>query len=1062
MKMDERQYEAVHAIGTDILVSASAGAGKTRVLVERLIKRCIEDRVGMNEILAVTFTEAAASEMKNRVAKGLQDKANEVKDPETLAWIRSQMVLLSTADITTIDSFCLNIIRKYYSVIGLDPATVANVMDESARRALLDEAFHQALVHQYETNYDALLNLLETTSPRSEDYDTLKTMVYALLTMSEQYSDSEQWLRDAASQYDGIRHLDDLPDPVKQAFFAQLRLSYDRICRQMERMMRIGAENEKVMKKYDSLLMTQNRLLSCRQPLEENNYDLFREMFLSFGADQATPSGGKEDEAYADARDLFYKVCGSLTEILYDSDVFLSDIRELAPACHLLADLALDTSEAFQNAKKENACMDFGDMERFAWQILQANGGEVAEQYRSRLKEVMVDEFQDTSLLQDDIITALSAPGTIFRVGDVKQSIYRFRGARPALMRSLMSSPDIRCITLDHNYRSLEKIIRFSNVLFSRIMNVEGISDSYGENDVVSPGVPGQIKPDSEPIHLVLIHKPEEDEEETGEEAAERKESTRDKKRKAIWIANKMIELHNRGYQWKDFAVLVRSHAEKFTLSEIFSAASIPADIDTREGFYNSDLCRYMLALFQYLLDESDSLSLLTVLTGELVSLSDEELADLRLSCGSIAEGVRERYPQLHSWFRRLRRMSHSGMVGLLDEIACHEQFYEKLSGNSRANFDFLYEKVCALASDLTLPGLITMMKIGADERSSNASCRSKDDDIVTVTTIHQSKGLQYKVVFLWCTGNNPLMDSRSEMISDTSIPFGLKHYDLPQHTSRPTIFRIAAAYTQNIADIEEFSRVLYVALTRAEESMYLIDFEQAYQEYCDDLSLSDLVRRKGITGLIGMALKEEPGLFTISIVPDEPLETADTKLETFVPQLPHYSGDYVIPPSLLRPSEHLFFTLPALSAHADENGSRYGTMIHETIASLPDRPWTKADFSASGLRPHDIEALLQFSASDLYQKALTMDIRKELPFYANDPSGNARMNGIMDFVAVSESEILLIDFKTDALSPQEIKERYTPQLNHYRRALNLLYPGIPVTAYAWSFHNGCAVEINA
>jgi ATP-dependent helicase/nuclease subunit A len=205
-------------------------------------------------------------------------------------------------------------------------------------------------------------------------------------------------------------------------------------------------------------------------------------------------------------------------------------MRDMYPYAHVLSELTILTMRNFQNTKQENACMDFTDMEQYAWEILNRNDQEVAKLYRARLKEVMVDEFQDTSWLQNEIIRTVAAPGTIFRVGDVKQSIYRFRGAKPALMRGLADDPAMYRITLDHNYRSSSKIIEFSNLLFQRLMNIEGGEDVYGTEDIVSPGVPSQTPPDDPPIRMILLEEPEQP---SDEETENDEESFSAKERKA-------------------------------------------------------------------------------------------------------------------------------------------------------------------------------------------------------------------------------------------------------------------------------------------------------------------------------------------------------------------------------------------------------------------------------------------------------------------------------------------------------------------------------------------------
>ena len=1064
MNMDERQDLAVNSAGSNILVSASAGAGKTRVLVERLLKRCVKDRISLNEILAVTFTEAAAAEMKNRIAKGLQDLAEKTSDEADREYLSKQLVLLSDADITTIDGFCLDIIRKYCSVIGMDPARVNNVLDESAGRELHAMAFEKALEEYDREHHETLVRFLKSISPRPEDYEVLQQMVLKTEAQCAQYGDPEEWLAASECSSQPIRSLNDLPSPVIDAFFDALKLRYETICHFMYQMEETIAFTKKAARKTEDLTAAKNLLLSCKAALEEKNYGLFREMFLAFGAEQKTPAGG-DYEPYKKARDAMIKACGNLTKLLYSEEVLVHDINDLSPFIQCLLDLTRKTMHFFSELKKENACMDFNDMEHFAWEILSANHGAVAELFRSRLKEVMVDEFQDTSLLQNEIIEAVSAPGTIFRVGDVKQSIYRFRGAKPSLMRGLLADPDMMTIVLNHNYRSKDNIITFSNVLFSKLMNIEGCEDCYTKDDIVSPGVPAQMLRIPDPIQLILLEKGEDEEEAIQQEEDENDDSDgelySEKECKAGWIASEMIRLHEEGYAWRSFCVLVKSHNDKLVLKQTFDECGIPCEIDTREGFYNSDLCRYILSLLSCISGQGNEIDLLSVLYGELFDFSDETLAGLKLHYGSIQKGIREAFPEIPEWFRHLAKVAEDGLPRLLDEIALTNHFYEKLSESQKANFDFLYEKTVPFSTaNRTIRDLIRMMSAGEDEKSSSAASSGRDDDVVSAVTIHHSKGLQYRIVFLWSTGKNMFLDSRSELILDPEVFFGLKHYDLPFRTARPSVFRIAAQHRQSMADIEEFIRVLYVAITRAEEKLYIVDSAKSEQPFCETMSVFEISRRTGITGLITAALQDIPGLFRIRHIPSGEFETVLRKEPKYVQELPFYQGSEKEYPPIRKPSQYEFTRLPDLDLSQSDRGSAYGTRIHEIIAELPNTDWTEADLAEKDLTETEKAHLFAFSKSSLYQKALTMDIRKEMPFYTEDRENGDRLMGVMDFAAFGEADILLIDFKTDNASLSEIRQRYSGQLLAYRRALRLLYPDLPVQVYAWSLHSDQAIPI--
>ncbi len=679
MKMDPNQQKAVMASGCDILVSASAGAGKTRVLVERLIKRCTQDHVGMDEVLALTFTAAAAAEMKNRTASRLQQILAEETDPAEQEWLKKQMILLSAADITTIDAFCLNVIGKYSSMIGLDPAVCANVLDEAAAQAFRDKAFRESLARFAETDRALLAGTLESFSGRSEDTTALYDAVTDIISHAQNAPDPARWLENVKASFTPVTRLAQLPEPVKNGFFAELTLHFTTIRRHLDRMLIYAADSEKLMKKMADLKAVSVRLDNCRKYLEAQDYDLFREAFTAFGEQFSTPADSKA-AIYTNERNALAGAGAKLAGILYDSAVYVKDHNEVCDTVRLLCDLARMTMDRFRQLKTENCSMDFTDMERYAWDILNAYDGYTADLYRKRLKEVMVDEFQDTSLLQNEIIKKVARPGTIFRVGDVKQSIYRFRQAKPSLMRSLAADEDTLRITLEHNYRSTDVIVRFCNRLFTKLMNTDSGEDSYSEQDIVSVGTEQQKDPAAEPVRFVIL---------PGAAAADDEEEVPENKRiKAMWIAAEIQrQVNEKGRDWKDFVILVRSHKDKGIIRSVFEQYGIPYDIDTREGFYSSPLCAVIRSMLEWMRDPGNALAALAVLTSPFCSFDDETLARLKTEHGSVLKGIRSEYPGIPAEMDLLRTIGTTlGITAMLDEIAKRHHFYEALDNSQKAN----------------------------------------------------------------------------------------------------------------------------------------------------------------------------------------------------------------------------------------------------------------------------------------------------------------------------------------------------------------------------------------
>ena len=1047
MQLDNNQAKAVETVGTNILVSASAGAGKTGVLVSRLIKRCLVDKVSLDEILAVTFTAAAAGEMKNRVASRLQEEYQ--KEDSDKAWIEEQMVLLATANITTIDAFCKTIIEKYYNVIGLDPAMPKNILDDGRKKLLFDESLHKAIKDMDSINHDDLLKLLEYISSRSEDYDSLSTIVNKVMLVSEGTGNPNEWLDKAYSNLDPTVCMHD--ETIRTNFNELIRIKLLAIKNSLSVMYSLALMDEKLAKNIGQITLAQDKLESLFDTLEEGNYEFFVDRLITYSLDTKTPSNGK-NEPYKKARKTYTDSLTSLSKVIYDLNTYKEDSKDIMPIASTLISLVKLTSTYFKDAKKKEACMDFSDMESYAYDILVKDNYAISKIYQSTFKEVMVDEFQDTSTLQNEIIKLIASPGTIFRVGDVKQSIYRFRQAKPDLMRSLFNEKDEEVIVLEHNYRSKNNIVDFCNTLFGRIMNVDGCKDRYDEKDTVSVGTENQKLLEPDPVKFVLVS-------ENVEDKKQRKYTP--KQAKAYYIASEIQRLHNeQNIPFKNFAVLVRGHQDKPTLRYAFDTFNIPYDIDAREGFFKTTLCQTILSLLKVILDHNNTLSLLAVVHSKLYDLSDTDLANLKIQYGSFYKAIKESRPDIFEDLDTFKRIADKdGLTALLNAISTKNDFYNRISPKDQANFDFLYEKTVTLEQRThSIYDLLDFMESSEDEKSTEAMSRNRDDDVVTVTTIHQSKGLQYKVVFLWSTSANKAMDFSSPILVDESFGLGFKHLDFPYRTERPTMVRLAIENRENIEDLEETTRLLYVALTRAEEKLYIVDSADKAVNYAEHFNIGVLNNRKGMSGLILAALHNIPGLFEIdhAFVDDLPIQE-----KTYVEKhedLPTFNLDVEIHQNSIRPSEKEYSKLPKLTSRIS-GGKSHGTTMHAILEELPNRKWKLEDLDSYSISEKQKEHILNFGNSDIYEEALNMEIYKEYPFFVKD--GNSYIQGVIDFLAMNETDIILIDFKTDSASIEDIKDMYHDQLMTYTHALNLLYPNKKVHTYIYSLSHDKKIPVD-
>ncbi len=1055
MHFDAEQTEAINTKDTSILVSASAGAGKTGVLVARLMKRCVADRIPIQSILAVTFTEAAAGEMKKRLAKQLHEEIKNTQDPELLNYLNEQLIGLDAANITTIDSYCLSIIQKYYNVIGLDPAAASHVLSEGVKQAMQNQAFLDCYDEFSRQDPQSAVRLASWFSPRSEDYDSLYEAVMKINNCADSVMDPDAWYRQIISLYPAVSHFKDFPEEIRRNFFLSFALDLGNIRSDLDMMKVYGDGDEKV----DPVKMQQKiiALENCMNQAKEQNYSAYCDA-LDILACTPTPPSTK-NKPYTDLRKKMDEKVKKLLSQRYTEKQYLNDAEEMSVFVKNLVTLAKNSRERFHTYKIKNACIDFSDMERYALDILTKNNGTVAEIIRDSLQEIMIDEFQDTSELQNAIIERIAKKDNVFRVGDVKQSIYAFRQAKPSLMRTLMQDPDNHLITLRHNYRSKDSIVHFTNLLFDRIMNVPGAKDVYGELDHVTIGNE-EYQGEKEPVPVVFaeiaapVQEQTDDQETDSEPESSDDEEPSSKELKAAWIAQKIIELRHEdpALTYKKIAVLTRSHADKLYLKSAFDHAGIPYDIDTREGFYRSELCQTILSMCSVMSDPTDTISLLSVLTSSFYNISDEELAQMKIHHKNMLDAVKADHPEVLKEMDELNQTAvKKGIAAMLTEIANRHDFFNRLDESQKANFDFLFEQTVT-SNPLNLSEFLENMTVSEDERSSEAMSKGKDDDVVTVTTIHHSKGLQYEIVFIWSTGKNAFQDGKEPILVDEELGLGLKHLDMPWRAERPTIQRIAVAYKKNLEDIEEFTRLLYVALTRAERRLYIVDTLNREYDY-QPITLSLLNARRGMTGLILPALMDGPYFQHIHVTPDMSIVNLPYQ-KPGKAELPSFTEQPAVFPAISTPSSTETTSLPPLDLTKKTSGKAYGTLMHEWAASMPNTSWTKEELKDSP----DPDALYAFSQSALYQKCLKGEIHKEYPFYIENST--FRMTGTMDFISILSDEIILIDFKTDNASLAEISSRYSDQLNAYRRALKTLYPGLAVSAYAYSFHNNQEIEI--
>lgn len=1057
---NEQQLKAIETKGKNILVSASAGSGKTTILVARLMDLVLKDHIQIEEILAMTFTEAAANEMKKRLAKELQTSLATSRNEQERIFLSQQLSSLSNAYISTIHSFCLSIIQKYYYTIGLDHERVNSIMDNGAMTLYQTTALEEAMQIRYELQDPIFLKLCQMFSSRPEDTTALCNMIRQLATLASSKPDPQQWLASLLAAYTNIQRMEDLPDELLRQFFEYLYVEeqrYETALYQMKAIYELKYPAE--IKKFAVLENKLTGISALREALTAQDYEGYRSAFISIchGIVPTTPD--KEDKEYDQVRKKINDLEDSALGMLFREETFLNDLSKLQEVIAKLVELTVSYRKNYETIKEKNKQIDFDDMEHFALAILDANEGAVADIYRQQFKQIMVDEFQDSNDVQNALVMRICKEDNVFRVGDIKQSIYGFRHAKPQLMKGLIDHAGVKdeVIYLSNNYRSKEMIVEFNNELFKQLMNIDGFDCSYSDQDDVATGVEAQ-KQDNVPI---VFHAIFHDEIKKANDLILAKNDF-----KASYIAHQILTIKEREQRsWKDFVVLVRGNARKDHMKSIFDELHIPYYIDIKYGFYQSNAVQIMLSALESIYAPHENIPFVALMMSPLFQMTDEQMAQIKLhkeTHQSYYSYVSEHpFPGFEA-FEALRKARYRlRLRDMLQELFTINSYYElHTTMQEKTNLDLLFEKAVLFEEENAsgIPSFLSMINQIKGAQTAEAIPIGSDADVVRVMSIHQSKGLQFPVVFLWSTDRMTPIEFKEYCIADADLGIAMKAMDLPQRYVRTTIPRIAMEHKKDKEELEEEMRILYVATTRAQQQMHIVDCLLSLQEYTKPLTMSAVYDRKGYTSWILQTFATYPSeLFTIKEVHDywtnmpvQQQTSAYTKLPVY--HRTHAPLRFSAATSIQKETE-----LPAFSPRS-KTGMSYGTKMHHMIETLPNGIWTRdmilsnAQRLSVRLKDWDIDTLIALGSDPLFLQMRQQEYFHELPFTVKH--GDEISHGYMDFLCMNEDTIQIVDFKTDHLQdPQMFYGLYQTQLKSYQKAMQILYPNKSCKVYIYSLH---------
>lgn len=894
----QKQRQAIDINGCNVLVAAAAGSGKTAVLVERILQR-ITDRVhpvDIDRLVVVTFTKAAAAEMKQRIRTAVDGLLRQ--EPES-ALLQRQLTLINNAQITTIDSFCLNIVRGYFTELDIDPGF--RTADEGEIRLLENDVMEEMLETYYASKDPGFYDFVDAYGTGRSDAGIVE-LILKIYRFARSAPWEQEWYAACRECYQ-VQDAKDLEqNAAVQDLLTQVRCrlaDYDRQYDRLEMLCMEPAGPQMYLAAIQSDHAAIRRMLSTDSYVEL--VEAVQQItFDTLGRSRDKALSEEKKEAVKSARNAYKDyVNKTLKTKLFAAGVQkqAQDIADNAASVEMMLRLAADFSKRMQAEKRSRNIIDFNDMEHMALDVLvrrvdgQTVYTEASDLLSDFYEEILIDEYQDSNLLQEAVLTAVSkgkrdpSQNNIYMVGDVKQSIYKFRLACPELFiqkyNTYSDAPGSTVrIELQTNFRSRQNVLESANDIFRRLMNPDFCGISYDRKAQLNPGFtypacPPEILSGGRGLKAVGFGNDNDTEivlvetapaEELAEETADG--NSREQEAEAVagiiyglvgaapdgsvrTVYDKNAAEGYRRIRFSDIVVLTRTvsgWAETFV--NTLMRHGIPAYADSSEGYFNVREIRLILSYLAVIDNPLQDIPLAAVLLSYFGRLDTKELAQIRSVDKSrrlytqlenladdpqdqirpeTVQKVRIFLERLGGYRERAERMAvHDLVWAVLYDTGYYDYVGTMPAGARRqANLDILLTRAAAF-EQTSYKGLFhflryieRMQKFDVD--FGEASVLGENENLVRVMSIHKSKGLEFPVVILAGLGKKiNLRDAAGEVVIDQQLGVGADVVRLSQRTKNPTVIK-AAIRQKLIRDcISEEMRILYVAMTRAREKLIM------------------------------------------------------------------------------------------------------------------------------------------------------------------------------------------------------------------------------------------------
>ena len=872
-KRTAEQIQAIYTAGQNILVSASAGSGKTFVMAERILDQLARG-VEIRQLFISTFTVKAATELKERLEKKISQQIQETNDVDLKQHLGRQLADLPNAAIGTMDSFTQKFLGKHGYLIDIAP-NFRILQNESEQLLLKNEVFHQVFEEHYQgENKEKFSRLVKNFAGRGKDERGLRQQVYKIYDFLQSTSSPQKWLNGSFlkgfEKADFANEKDKLTEQIKQALW------------DLESFLRYHLDNDaKEFPKATYLEAVQQVLDEISSLNQESDSQAYHTVFARIIAISKEKNGRalanssrKADlkplaDTYNEERKAQFAKLGKLADqitILDYQERYHKDTWDLAKT---FQNFMSDFVEAYRERKREENAFEFADISHYTIEILE-NFPQVRETYQERFHEVMVDEYQDTNHIQERMLELLSNGHNRFMVGDIKQSIYRFRQADPQIFnekfqRYAQNPQEGKLILLKENFRSSSEVLSATNDVFGRLMDQEVGEINYDSmHQLVFANTKLTPNPDNKAEFLLY------DKDDSGQEEEESQADT--KLTGEMRLVNKeILKLHQeKGVAFKEIALLTSSRSRNDQILLALSEYGIPVKTDGEQNNYLQSLeVQVMLDTLRVIHNPLQDYALVALMKSPMFDFDEDELARLSLQKAEdkIQENLYEKLVNAQKQAASQKNLIHTELAEKLNQFMDILDSW-RLYAKTHSLYDliwkiyndrFYYDYVGALPNGPARQANLYALALRADQfEKSNFKGLSRfirmidqvleaqhdlasvavapPKDAVELMTIHKSKGLEFPYVFILNMDQDfNKQDSMSDVILSRQNGLGVKyiakvktgaveaHYPKTIKLSIPSL-----TYTQNeeelqLASYSEQMRLLYVAMTRAERKLYLV-----------------------------------------------------------------------------------------------------------------------------------------------------------------------------------------------------------------------------------------------